>query len=192
MYDEDSGSRVFVHILSPEQWEDVVGTLPPLRPLTREDYRSHNVPYFKLPGELEDGWTSRLFQSTLDYITATTIPAPAASASSSYSGQLPTVCSAHGEKGQAISVLRPCGHAVCEVCLGAPGPSGGSLSEGEIVCTVCGSGASKVVGIREPLSAEGLSDVPEDDGFFIVVHRAEDDVLPLQPLRVALVPRGEE
>ena len=62
-----------------------------------------------------------------------------------------------------------------------------------ICCTVCGLSASKAVGIEQPLTADGqLHGASEDDGFFTVVHRDQDDVRPLQPLRVVLVPRGEE
>ncbi|KAJ7352378.1 hypothetical protein DFH08DRAFT_858698 [Mycena albidolilacea] len=46
LYDEEHGHRLYIHIVSPEMWEDITGTAPPISPITREMYHRHNIPWF--------------------------------------------------------------------------------------------------------------------------------------------------
>ncbi|KAJ7352386.1 hypothetical protein DFH08DRAFT_858741 [Mycena albidolilacea] len=46
LYDEEHGHRLYIHIVSPEMWENITGAAPPISPITREMYHRHNIPWF--------------------------------------------------------------------------------------------------------------------------------------------------
>ncbi|KAJ6544113.1 hypothetical protein B0H19DRAFT_296047 [Mycena capillaripes] len=52
-YDEEHGHRLYIHIVSPEMWEDMTGVPPPITPITREVYRQHNMPWSPSYEEVE-------------------------------------------------------------------------------------------------------------------------------------------
>ncbi|MCB9601730.1 MAG: hypothetical protein R3B99_18280 [Polyangiales bacterium] len=50
-WDLDAASRVFVHIVSSDQWRDITGEAPPPSPVSAKTYAQHGLPWFDLYDE---------------------------------------------------------------------------------------------------------------------------------------------
>ena len=46
VWDQDNGSRCFIHLMNSESYKSITGEMPPYPPITGKDYRSHGIPWF--------------------------------------------------------------------------------------------------------------------------------------------------
>ena len=46
VWDQDNGSRCFVHLVNSAQYKAITGSRPPHRPVTAKDYKNANLPWF--------------------------------------------------------------------------------------------------------------------------------------------------
>ncbi|KAJ3545748.1 hypothetical protein NMY22_g2314 [Coprinellus aureogranulatus] len=196
-YNEQIGRRVHIHIVTPEFWEDLTGVLPPITPITRGLYESQGIPWFKLFDDYVDSIaeTSEALASVLPVSELDKIRSDSAvnAQDSVVNPDAPPRCFQHA-LATSSCVFRPCGHAVCPLCLGHALLGGSNCP--------CGSAITKFVGMKQPLPQVdvSVSEDLDDDGMqhwsvqeieqlsahavkhgkVVVIHRPEDSVAPLQ------------
>ncbi|KAJ7152799.1 hypothetical protein C8R46DRAFT_1301987 [Mycena filopes] len=143
IYDENQGQRFHVHILSPEQWEEITGMLAPITPIARALYAQYNLAWFSLydnfqpdVSHVSEALAALKSVSALDEINMS-------SASALVDPDHPGYCSVH--IGQITTcVFRPCGHTGCSGCLGAAMLNGSR-------CTTCNAHIERFVGTTQPV-----------------------------------------
>ncbi|KAJ7155031.1 hypothetical protein C8R46DRAFT_910945, partial [Mycena filopes] len=143
IYDENQGQRFHVHIVSPEQWEEITGILAPITPITTELYAQFNLPWFSLYENFQEdiSHVSEALASLKSVSAWDEINTPSDSAL--VDPDHPGDCSIH--TGQITTcVFRPCGHAGCSGCLGAAMLNGSK-------CTTCNAHIERFVGTTQPV-----------------------------------------
>ncbi|KAJ7154501.1 hypothetical protein C8R46DRAFT_911393 [Mycena filopes] len=143
IYDENQGQRFHVHIVSPEQWEEITGVLAPITPITTQLYAQFNLPWFSLYENFQEdiSHVSEELASLKSVSAWDEINTPSDSAL--VDPDHPGDCSIH--TGQITTcVFRPCGHAGCSGCLGAAMLNGSK-------CTTCNAHIERFVGTTQPV-----------------------------------------
>ncbi|KAJ7766097.1 hypothetical protein B0H16DRAFT_1717325 [Mycena metata] len=166
VYDEESGHRFHVHILSPEAWEMVTGVVPPITPITPDTYRRANIPWF----QLQDGHLPSLSQKSSNVLSQVkSILEIDQTNSKSHEQDLngdadelidpdrPPRCAVHASITSTV-VFRPCGHCGCSTCFG-------SAMLRKSSCPKCKETVTKFVGIKDPvIGMEPETVVAADEG----------------------------
>jgi len=140
MYDGENGHRFHLHILSPEDWELITGTLPSISPITEDTYKANNIPWFSvfddhIPSLNKISETLRSIKSVgqLD----------AAQRMAEIDPDCPPACPLH-EQAPIVCIFRPCSHTACDTCLGR---ALRTRSE----CPQCRATVIRFVGMKEPI-----------------------------------------
>ncbi|KIJ12055.1 hypothetical protein PAXINDRAFT_15086 [Paxillus involutus ATCC 200175] len=144
IYDEDSGQRLFVHVVTPKEWELITGIIAPITPISASRYKQPNVPWFRL----SDGHASALSADPSGSLS--TIKSVArldakkqAEPSHEIDPDHPPSCSKHS-KTLSVCVFRPCSHTACSACLGA-------VMMLQMKCLTCEHKVERIVGMKDTI-----------------------------------------
>ncbi|KAF8838428.1 hypothetical protein BDN67DRAFT_1013096 [Paxillus ammoniavirescens] len=189
IYNEDSGQRFFVHVVTPKEWELITGTIAPITPILASRYKQPNVAWF----QLSDGHASALSANPSGSLS--TIKSVAqldakkqAEPSNEIDPDHPPSCSKHS-KTLSVCVFRPCSHTACSACLGA-------VMMLQMKCLTCEHKVERVVGMKDVIvvptpvgdvdglewdvsQMEELASLAADSKNVSIIHLEEDRVPPL-------------
>ncbi|KAF8838429.1 hypothetical protein BDN67DRAFT_1070734 [Paxillus ammoniavirescens] len=189
VYDEESGQRLFVHVVTPKEWELITGIIAPIIPISASTYKQPNVPWFQLSDDhtlaLSGDANSPL--SAIKSVAQLDAEKPA-EPSDEIDPDHPPSCSNHS-KIQSVCVFRPCSHTACSACLGA-------IMMLQMKCLTCEHKVERVVGMKDAIvvptpvgdvdglewdvsQMEELASLAADSKNVSIIHLEEDRVPPL-------------
>ncbi|KAF8838426.1 hypothetical protein BDN67DRAFT_1013094 [Paxillus ammoniavirescens] len=190
VYDEESGQRLFVHIVTPKHWELITGIIAPISPISASMYKQPNVPWFQLSDDhalaLSGDANSPL--SAIKSVAQLDAEKPA-EPSDEIDPDRPPSCSKHLTI-PSVCVFRPCSHTACSACLGA-------VMMLQMKCLSCEGKVERFVGMKNAIvvptpvgggdgmewdvsQMEELASLAADSKNVSIIHLEEDRVPALQ------------
>lgn len=154
-----------IQILNSVAFEALTGMLTPPTPITPDMYKSQGFPFYSAWGEgaKTDGADNLYNLKSVGDIDASS---PIRYGSNVTQG-LKIACTSCG-KNLCDSILRPCNHSFCSTCINSYMTFGGV-----IVCKLCRTRATKLLGFSAPMALPGQD----------IVDLSQSTVLTVAPFR---------